>query len=257
MSKPRKEKKEDTSVHVHQNPKIKQDLHIREFKWTDKQINFINIAAQKETKCILVDGLWGTGKSLLAVYSSLKLLNEKKVDEIIYIRNCVESTKMGSVGFIPGSPLDKIAPFVQICYDKLEELLPRSEVNFLKNENRVTCHHVGYLRGLSWNCKAIIVDEASCMTKEDLFLILSRVGEYSKVFVIGDTFQNDIGGRSGFADMIKCFNDAESVENGVHVLEFKEESDILRSKFLRFIMKKIGASSHSPSADWAPGNKTS
>lgn len=236
----RKRAKRDTSPVVSQRDKLKQTLTVREFPWTEKQKRFIQLAQDKNTKIIFVDGLWGTAKTLLAVYCSLKLLADKKISDIIYIRNPVESTKHGQVGFLKGSVEEKIAPYTAPFFDKLEELLPPAEVNKLKEDKRVNCYPVGHLRGLSWNCKAVIVDEASCMTKEDLFLTLSRVGEFSKVFVIGDTKQNDIGKHSGFAEVFAIFKqDQESIDNGVITMEFKDESDILRSKLLRFLMKKM------------------
>lgn len=232
----------DSSPNVPQKTKIDFELRIKERSdFTEKQKNILSIATSKNTKCIFIDGLYGTSKSYLAVLSSLKLLNEKKVDEIIFIRNPVESSTTGKIGFIPGTSEEKMAPYNAILYDKLEEMLSEPDVQRLKKENRISCHPVGFVRGRSWNCKAVIVDEASSMTWDDLFLILTRCGEFTHIFFIGDSVnQNDIGVKSGFRKMFNLFNDQESRDFGIHCFELREYSDIVRSGLLRFVMEKAG-----------------
>ena len=232
----------DLSLHVTQRPKINFTLGIKErTDFTEKQKIISEIAAAKNTKCIFIDGLYGSSKSYLAVLSSLKLLNAKKVDEIIFIRNPVESSTTGKIGFIPGTSEEKMAPYNAILFDKLEEMLSESDVARLKKDNRISCHPVGFVRGRSWNCKAVIVDEASSMTWDDLFLILTRCGEFTRIFFIGDSVnQNDIGVKSGFRKMFDLFNDQESNDFGIHCFELREYSDIVRSGLLRFVMVKAG-----------------
>jgi predicted ribonuclease YlaK len=234
--------KKDTSIQVTQRPKINFTLGIKERSdLTEKQKNIIEVACNKNTKCVFIDGLYGTSKSYLAVMSSLKLLNAKKVDEIIFIRNPVESSTTGKIGFIPGTSEEKMAPYNAILFDKLEEMLSECDIAKLKKDNRINCHPVGFVRGRSWNCKAVIVDEASSMTWDDLFLILTRCGEFTRIFFIGDSVnQNDIGAKSGFRKMFNLFNDQESKDFGIHCFELREYSDIVRSGLLRFVMEKTG-----------------
>jgi phosphate starvation-inducible PhoH-like protein len=239
---PKNSKAPDTSLKVSQRPKIPYTLSLKQRDdLTEKQKNIFEIAENKNTKCIFIDGLYGTSKSYIAVMSALKLLNAKKVDEIIFIRNPVESSTTGKIGFIPGTSEEKMAPYNAILFDKLEEMLSESDVAKLKKDNRINCHPVGFVRGRSWNCKAVIVDEASSMTWDDLFLILTRCGEFTRIFFIGDSVnQNDIGAKSGFRKMFDLFNDEESRNFGIHCFELREYSDIVRSGLLRFVMEKTG-----------------
>lgn len=234
--------KKDNSPNITQRPKISFSLNIKSrTDLTDKQNSILEAAMDKATKCIFIDGLYGTSKSYMSVLASLNLLNLKKVDEIIFIRNPVESSTTGKIGFIPGSSEEKMAPYNAILFDKLEEMLPESDIQKLKKDNRINCYPVGFVRGRSWNCKAIIVDEASSMSWDDLFLILTRCGEFSKIFFIGDSVnQNDIGSKSGFKKMFNLFNDQESKNFGIHCFELKEYTDIVRSGLLRFVMEKAG-----------------
>lgn len=238
----KKTKLKDTSQFVHQASKVNFDLKIRErTDLTEKQIDIIKTMVAKDTKCVFVDGLWGTSKTFCAVLSGLKLLKNQKSTGIIYIRNPVESSSTGKTGFLPGGIDEKMAPYNAVLQEKLEEFLSKDQVDLLINTQLVECIPLGFIRGRSWNCKTIIVDEASSMTYDDLFLILSRCGEFTKIFLIGDSeHQNDIGTKSGFKRMIDQFNDEESRENGVFSFELKSVSDIVRSGFVRFVMTKLG-----------------
>jgi phosphate starvation-inducible protein PhoH len=76
------------------------------------------------------------------------------------------------------------------------------------------------------------------MTYKELFTLITRIGEFSKVFILGDPEQSDINGKSGFIKMISHFDDEESRENGIHVFRFTEE-DIVRSGLTQFIIQKV------------------
>ena len=108
----------------------------------------------------------------------------------------------------------------------------------MQSEDRIQCFPVGYLRGLNWNAKVIVADEMQNCTKKELVTIMTRVGEFSKIFMIGDPDQSDINGKSGFKAMFDLFNDDESKENGIYTMQFTEE-DIVRSRLVQFITKKI------------------
>ena len=212
-----------------------------QFKYTDKQLSIIKTGLNKDTKAIFCDGLWGSGKSYMAVLIALKLLSQKRVNSIVYIRNPVESSSLSRIGFIPGTIEDKMAPYNQIFFDKIYEFISKSEMDKLQKEGKIQCVPLGYSRGLSWSSKVIIVDEAASLTYDDILLLLSRCGEHTKIIFIGDSVnQNDIGSKSGFKKMFDLFNDEESRKEGVFSFELKHSADIVRSGFVRFIMKKTG-----------------
>lgn len=131
-----------------------------------------------------------------------------------------------------------MAPYLQPLLEKLNELLPKSEVDILEKDGRVSSVPIGFLRGLNWNAKCIIADEAQNMTQKEIITLITRTGEFSKVFIIGDPEQSDIGSKSGFTKIFNLFNDAESKENGIFTFHFTEE-DIVRSGLVKYIIKKI------------------
>lgn len=225
----------------------------------------IELVGKKYARCIMVedpshlyvtDRFIVTHNTSLAVLTALKLLNEKKTDGIVYIRNALESTSSGKVGLLPGSLEERMAPYNVILFDKLREFIPKPDIDRLKKEERLECIPVSFLQGKTFTCKTVIIDEAASMSYDDLLLAVSRIGPHCKVFIIGDsTFQLTIGARSGFKRFLDYFNDVESKEHGVYVFELKEASDILRSGLIRFIMTKTGIiprSTQNAGSDWAP-----
>ena len=231
--------KKDTSPYVYQNQKINFDLNIREVAWTDRQQEVIDAALQKKANMVLIDGIWGSGKTLMAVYACLKLLNQKKISNILYVRNIVQSGT-GTLGYLGGNLDEKIASYLVPLHQKLEFLLPSNQVKKLINEEIVQAQPVALLRGTSYDAYGIIIDEMGCMSKEDIMLTLSRVGKFSYVFGVGDSWQVDIK-NSGFRNIFDAFNDEESKENKIYTFELQEEMDVMRSDFLKYVMKKVRA----------------
>lgn len=227
----------DKSPLVHQRSKIDHYLTILHRELTEKQKKFIELSLDKKVKLLLVSGPAGSTKTYLSVLASLLLMNEKKVSDILYVRSVVESADV-KMGTLPGEADDKLSPYKRPLIDKLDELLPKEDVSYLIKENRIEGLPVGYLRGLNWNAKAVIGDEMQNCTKKELITMMTRTGEFSKVFMCGDPQQSDIGPRSGFSDIFNLFNDDESKENGIYTFEFTDD-DILRSALVKFIVKKI------------------
>ena len=231
----------DTSPIIPQRNKIKSLLSIHQRQLNEKQKQFLELAMDKNTKIVFVSGPAGTSKTYMAIYAALTLLNQRRVSDLIYIRSAVESSE-AKLGFLPGEADDKMAPYLAPLVDKLSELLPKGDIDTLKKEDRISSVPVGFLRGLNWNAKVIISDEAQNMTFKELFTLITRTGEFSKMYICGDSSQSDINGKSGFVKMIGCFDDEESRQNGIHVFRFGTE-DIVRSGLVRFIVEKINKTS--------------
>jgi len=227
----------DTSPIIPQRNKISSILSITKRPLNEKQQQFLEMSLDKNTKIMFVSGPAGTAKTYMSIYASLTLLNQRRVSDLIYIRSAVESSD-AKLGYLPGEADDKMAPYLAPLMDKLSELLPKGDINYLKKDERITSIPVGFLRGLNWNTKVIIADEAQNMSYKELFTLITRIGEFSKVFICGDPEQSDINGRSGFIKMVSQFDDEESRSNGIQVLRLTDD-DIVRSGLVRFIIKKV------------------
>lgn len=248
MSKKHRPKKEETelikskdkSPKVWQEESLKWKLNIRQRDdYTEKQKVILETMDHKNTRCVIIDGLWGTSKSYCAVLGSLKLLNSGRVKKILYVRSPCESSRTATIGLLPGSLEERMAGYNAIMTDKLNELLPAAESKKLVEEGFIEFIPPGLIRGRNFNATAIIVDECSQLSWEDLLLIVSRAGEFTRVFFVGDNYQQDIK-NSGFEKFFKTFDDEDSKKHGIYTFELKDRSDILRSGFLRYVMEKVG-----------------
>lgn len=231
-------KQVDDSPKIHQRTKFAKELQIKEFKWTEKQQQIIKLALDKNTKIIFINAPAGTSKTLLSVYSLLKLLSDKKISDITYLRSAVESSK-AKLGFLPGAIEDKLAAYTVPFWDKLDELLNNEVIELLKKDNRLCVSAPNFIRGLSWNVKGIILDEAQNLSFEEIYTFLTRFGPYCKCFILGDPTQSDlnISSQGGFTKFCNLFNDEESAKMGIHVINM-DESDIVRSDLVKFIVAK-------------------
>lgn len=232
-----KSKTKDSSPHVPQSKKIRGKFSIKDnVKLTDKQMALLETIKSKESNLIFISGPAGTSKTYTSILGGLQLLNDKRVSDLIYVRSVVESSE-NKIGFLPGEVDDKLSPYVQPLIDKLGELLVSQDIEALKKDNKIHGFPVNFLRGLNWNVKYIVTDEAQNMTEKELITLITRVGKFSKLIICGDPFQSDIK-NSGFTKILNIFDDEESKENGIFVYKF-DEDDILRSDLVKFILKKL------------------
>ena len=227
------------SISVYQKEKSKDHLHIKDLKWTNRQKELIKLALSDDTNIMFISGPAGTSKTMLAVYAGLRLLNKRSISEIVYIRSAVESSD-ARLGFLPGDADTKLHYFNLPFADKLNELLSEADIKKLQKEERVTTYPINFSRGMSWNEKCLILDECQNSTIKEIVTLLTRIGNYSKIFICADPMQTDLknGSRGAFSKLKELFSGEDSRDRGVHTFEFGEE-DIVRSEILKFIVKKI------------------
>ena len=215
------------------------DFKINEnYQLTPTQVAFLKQSLQKDTRMCIVDGPAGTAKTYIAVLAALKMLQRKQVDNIIYIRSIVESASR-SMGALPGELDEKFAPWSMPLIDKLEEILSGGSGGNLLNKGYIKCIPVNFTRGLTFKNACVIIDEAQNMTTQELTTILTRFGTDTTYLLVGDTYQADIGVKSGFKKIYKAFDDPGSIEWGINNFKFTTD-DIVRSEVLRFIVDRLG-----------------
>lgn len=226
----------DNSPYVFQRDKISFELRVKELPWTQKQLDVIDIITNKNTKIVFLNGPAGCSKSLLAVYCALKMLNTKRITEIVYVRSIVESATR-SLGSLPGESDEKFRPFAVPLVDKLDELLAEHEIKKLFEDERLKPIPINFLRGASFNVNCVIADEMQNAVFSEIQTVMTRMGQFSKLLICGDPAQSDLhSGKSGFTDVYNAFNTEEAREQGIFCVEFTED-DIMRSELCKYIVK--------------------
>lgn len=204
---------------------------------TDNQVNFYYTAQQDRTNMIFLDGPAGSAKSYVAVYSALELLRERKVDKIVYIRTVVESASR-SMGYLKGDDNEKFSPYTMVLNEKCLEIIEKTALISLTEQEYIKAIPVNFVRGLTFNNCAVILDEAQNATRSEITTILTRFGRNSKYFICGDAKQSDIR-DSGFTEVFKLFDTDFSRKNNIYCTRF-DTSDIVRSPILKHITQVLG-----------------
>jgi phosphate starvation-inducible protein PhoH and related proteins len=238
-----KEQVQDRSPTVHQRTILKDPVELRELPWTEKQKQFIELATNRNVEVLLVKGVAGTSKTASAIFCALQLLNSKKISDIILVRSIVESSD-NKMGYLPGNADEKLYPYLVPFFDKLDMFVNKNDLQRIQKEERITAFPLSFLRGMDWNRKAIVLDEAQNTTRKELLTFLTRIGRFCKTFVIGDPSQADIK-NSGFEEVFDLFNNEDARSHGVYCFEFGEE-DVMRSDLCKFVAKKFKELSEKP-----------
>lgn len=232
--------KKDTTIKVHQGEKLKKPVRIRDTKINDKVAELLKLIKNKNSQMIFVSGPAGTAKTFSAVLGGLQLLNNKRISNIYYVRNVVESASQ-KMGHLPGDVASKLNPFLDPLMDKLEELLCKGDIDLLTGESGfIQGMPVNFLRGRNWNAKYVIIDEAQNLTEHDLITVMTRMGEYGKTIICADPYQSDIGNKSGFVKIKQLFTGEDCEQMGIYSYEFTDD-DIVRSELVKFIVKKLNS----------------
>ena len=173
----------------------------------------------------------GTGKTYLAVASAVDALLKEKVDRIILMRPAVEAGE--KLGFLPGDLSQKVDPYLRPLYDALYEMLGIERTEKYLEKGIVEIAPLAYMRGRTLNNSFIIVDESQNTTKEQMKMILTRMGFGSYLLINGDLTQIDLPKNieSGLAHAVRVVNDIEDIG----VVNF-DSKDIVRHPLVRKII---------------------
>jgi phosphate starvation-inducible PhoH-like protein len=212
MAKNKFDKSEALGIHSQLEQKIR--TKTKKFKFTSKQVHFLDVLLNPDNSIIFVSGPAGTSKTYMSLYAAIQLMIQDKEKNLLYVRSIIESADKG-LGSLPGDIAEKFDPFLMPLYDKLEEIIVPQDVVWLKNEQKISAVPVNFLRGASWVDKIVVADEAQNFTFKELTTLITRVGNGSKLIICGDFMQSDIIGKSGFQKIFNVFNDQESKEKGV------------------------------------------
>jgi len=171
----------------------------------------------------------GVGKTFIAASHAANLLFDKRISRIILTRPNVEAGR--GLGFLPGDLTEKYAPYLEPFQQILEHTLGCGFVSYSLKNGSIEPKPLGFLRGVTFQNAVVLIDEAQNATKNEMKLVLSRIGEDCQVIISGDPEQADIP-DSGLMDAVYRLHNIR----GVSVVEFTDE-DIVRSDICREIIK--------------------
>ena len=173
----------------------------------------------------------GTGKTYLAMALAVEALKAKQIKRLILTRPAVEAGE--NLGFLPGSLVEKVDPYLRPLYDALLDMMEAERSAHLLETGVIEIAPIAFMRGRTLNDAFIIVDEAQNTTPSQMKMLLTRLGFNSKMVVTGDATQVDLPrGQSGLADI-------EKILAGVSGVGFSYFSgkDVVRHKLVQRIVE--------------------
>lgn len=225
----------DNVIDIHSKySKVKTEELIKPI--TKNQKLFVKSIAQN--KYTFGVGMAGCGKTLLALYEGIKLLNhdESPVEKIYYVRANIDGVdEEVEIGSLPGEVGEKLTPLAAPIYDSCREFMRESDAKALFTFGKIEVLPTAYLRGRSFSNAYIIVDEAQNLKKGKIKTALTRLSHDSKMVLIGDPHQCDL------KDDQKAFLRASQIlynDEDIGCIFFNDE-DCMRNDCIARIVNKL------------------
>jgi phosphate starvation-inducible PhoH-like protein len=153
---------------------------------------------------VLCTGPAGTGKTMIACNEAINSLKSKKINKIIITRPTI--TVEENIGFLPGTIEDKLYPFMIPIYDYFLEYYTKEQIHSLINNGRLEIAPLAFMRGRTFSNSFVIADEMQNSSKNQFKMLLTRIGENSKLVITGDLMQNDLGPDNGLQEFLEILN---------------------------------------------------
>jgi len=147
----------------------------------------------------------GTGKTMLACQMAVKLFQEGEVDKIVVTRPAVSVDEQH--GFLPGTLQQKMEPWTRPIFDVFEEYYYAKEIENFVKEGVIEISPLAYMRGRTFKKSFIIADEMQNATPSQMKMLLTRLGDGSKMVVTGDLQQADRPTSNGLLEFLKLYDD--------------------------------------------------
>lgn len=210
------------------------------------QKNYVKtIRENTVTICI---GPAGTGKTYLAIAMAVNALKNEEISRIVLTRPAVEAGE--HLGFLPGDLQSKVDPYLRPLYDALFEMLGEEKFNRCLERGIIEVAPLAYMRGRTLGDSWIIVDESQNASLEQLLMVLTRLGEGSKIVVTGDITQVDLKDKASGLDT--CSRILHGIDK-IGIVKLNNR-DVVRHKLVKDIIKAF--EKYQDQTSQKPGGKT-
>jgi len=184
------------------------------------------LALRSNKPIVIGTGPAGSGKTMLACQIALEHVAKYQRPKIVLTRPIVAADE--DMGYLPGDMDQKMEPWTKPMFDIFEQYFSYNQIDrFVKIEP------LGYMRGRTFNNTLIIADEMQNSTPNQMKMLLTRVGEGTKLIVTGDLEQSDLGSENGLEDLIYKMQ-CQDLEYITHVE--MEDEDIVRHPAVKEVL---------------------
>lgn len=197
------------------------------------QETYLELLKNPKKHIVFAIGPAGTGKTMLAVQMAIKQLKEGQIKKIVVTRPAVSVDEQH--GFLPGTLNQKMEPWTRPIFDVFEEYYHPKEVASMLEDGVVEISPLAYMRGRTFKDSFIIADEMQNATPSQMKMLLTRLGEDSRMVVTGDLNQADRPTNNGLLDFCELYNQGGDFKY-IAMATF-ESKDIERHPVVKEILK--------------------
>jgi phosphate starvation-inducible PhoH-like protein len=200
---------------------------------TLNQQTYVDYMENRNVSVVIGVGPAGSGKTLFACSTAIRELKQGFVDRIIITRPIVSVDE--ELGFLPGSIEQKMNPWTRPIFDVFSEFVSVFEMKHMIDTGIIEISPLAFMRGRTFKRCFIIADEMQNSSPKQMKMLLTRLGEDSRMVVTGDLKQSDRSDDNGLYDFINRFQMVES-PNSIQYVQLNDH-DIQRSAVVSSILK--------------------
>lgn len=199
-----------------------------DFPKTSGQCKYM-LALRSPKPIIIATGPAGTGKTMLACQIGMEHIHSSFRGKVVLTRPIVAADE--DMGYLPGDMDKKMEPWTKPMFDIFEKYLSHNQM-----DRSITIEPLGYMRGRTFNNTIIIADEMQNSTPNQMKMLLTRIGNGTKLIVTGDLNQSDLGEDNGLSELVYKLHgmDLEYIQH----VEMGDE-DIIRHPAVKEVLKVL------------------
>ena len=189
------------------------------------------LALRSPKPIVVGTGPAGSGKTMLACHVALEHVSRFQRPRIVLTRPIVAADE--DMGYLPGDMDQKMEPWTRPMYDIFEQSMTHTQM-----DRCISIEPLGYMRGRTFENTLIIADEMQNATSNQMKMLLTRIGEGTKLIVTGDLEQSDLGKDNGLENLIYKMQ-CQELEYITHVE--MGDADIVRHPAVKEILKVLNS----------------
>ena len=197
----------------------------------EKYVKYLN---NENTKMIVSTGPAGCGKTLFACQTSIMQMKSEEINKIVITRPVVSVDE--EIGFLPGNIIKKMDPWTKPIFDIFLEYYSKNELDLMLSNGKIEICPLAFMRGRTFKRSFIIADEMQNSTPNQMKMLVTRLGEDSRMVITGDLQQSDIfsdNGLNDFVTKIEKFNEQMDI---IKIVKLESE-DIERSNVVKKVIE--------------------
>ena len=200
------------------------------------QKRYLHYLSNPVINMVFATGPAGTGKTLLAVTQGVKEFRARSFEKIVITRPAVSVDEQH--GFLPGTINDKMEPWMRPITDIMLDYMSQQQLEYFIKKQKIEIVPLAYMRGRTFHYSWVIADEMQNATDNQMKMLLTRIGDNSRMVVTGDLDQSDRYHDNGlyeFQDLLEKYNECRHIDM-VHF----NKTDIRRHVVVEEVLRIYG-----------------